>query len=198
MKYLGYKIFTSTILLIGLTCLAGCFNKEPDCGCNCHHNYVYFGIPYEEGDVVKFTDSIGNKLVFTLKKSVYGDYIISNYYTSEDCGQQALYNQYNHNYFEEALGRKRLFIGEYTGSDTIYHIGSNTLCIGIDSFNFGYYTEELRVDKYMIPSITLNGKKYTNVFVPGPYRWRDKQVYYNKEIGIISFKVDSVQWYLDN
>ncbi len=184
-------------MLIGLTWFSACSGYDPDCGCNCTHNNLSFGIPYKEGDVVKFTDSLGNKLVFTLKKSVNGEYVKTGYGSIDCGGQMIIYNQYNNNFFEEASGRKRLFIGNYAFGDTIYGLGEN-IYIGIDSFNFAYWTEWLKINSHVIPSITLNGKKYTDVFIPDAAIWPGKLVYYNKQIGIISFKTDSVQWYLDN
>jgi hypothetical protein len=196
MKYIDTKIITSTFVLIGLTWLSGCTKYYPDCGCNCTHHNLSFGIPYKEGDIVKFTDSIGNKLVFTLKKSVNGEFI-KTVNGNIDCGQRTIYSQYNNNFFEEESGLKRLFIGNYAYGDTIYDLSEN-IYIGIDSFNFSYWTEWLKDELNVIPTITLNGKKYNNVFIPSAAIWPGKQVYYNKQIGIISFKTDSVQWYLDN
>ncbi len=183
-------------MLIGLSMFSGCIPYDPDCGCNCVHRNLSFGIPYKEGDILKFTDSIGNKLVFILKKSVTGKYVEVGF-GNPDCGQFKYYNEYNNNFFEEASGRKRLFIGNYAAGDTIYNLSTN-IYIGIDSFNFAYWTEDLKINANVIPSITLNGKKYSDVFLPDAATWPGKFVYYNKEIGIISFKIDSVQWYLDN
>ncbi len=195
MKYTYCKFIKLTLVVIGLAWIAGCSKYDPGCGCNCIHNNLSFGIPYKEGDIIKFTDSIGNKLVFTLKKSVNGEYVKKEY-GSADCGQMTIYSQYNNNFFEEASSRKRLFVGNYAFGDTIYNLSEN-IYIGIDSFNFAYWTEDLKVNMNVIPSITLNGNKYTDVFIPDAAIWPGKQIYYNKQIGIISFKTDSVQWYLD-
>jgi hypothetical protein len=178
--------------------VTGCSKYNPDCGCNCDHNNLSFGIPYKQGDIIKFTDSLGNKLTFTLKKSVTGQYTKYQNGGSPDCGsQRTVYSEYNNNFFEETNNTKRLFIGNYAFGDTIYDLSEN-LYVGIDSFNFSYWTEWLKINLKVIPEITLNGKKYTNIFVPDAAIWPGKQIYYNKQIGIVSFKTDSVQWYLDN
>lgn len=196
MKYFNCKLGLLIFVLLGLSMFSGCFPYDPDCDCNCVHTYLSFEIPYKEGDTVRFTNSLGNKLVFTLKKSVKGEYIKTGF-GNPDCGTFRYYNEYNNNFFEEESGRKRLFIGNYANGDTIYDLSTNVY-IGIDSFNFAYWTEWLKINSHVIPSITLNGKNYKDVFLPDAATYPGKFVYYNKQLGIISFKTDSVQWYLDN
>lgn len=200
MKFINCKIIASIIMLTGLICSIGCAGEyDPDCGCNCTYNNLGFETPYKEGNKLKFADSLGNKLAFTLNNSIYKYFREGIWGHNPDCGLYTTYTQYNENFFEEELGRKKLFLGNYAYGASFNKYGGH-LKIGIDSCNFIYFTRynDLSDNESFIPQISINGKNYNNVAVTKDYTRPDTKIYYNSQIGIISFKIDSVQWYLDN
>jgi len=185
-SHLIYFYITLTILFIGII-FTGCSK------CDGHDTYynLSYSIPYKQGDVLKFTDTLGNKLTFTLFNSTTGYYLHSG---AGECEVLTDHKQYNNIFFTETNNKATLFIGNYKDGDSSQNLGEHvTICI--NGFDFSYYTDWIINRAGDIPQITLNGKIYTNVCTPRAASWTGKQVYYSKQFG---FKTDSIQWYLDN
>jgi hypothetical protein len=181
-KYLLFYAYLFFLLTI-----VGCSRGTDNCPTERYTN-LSFEVPYKKGDVVKYRDSLGNKLIFKLENSVTDYYHKTVNAGNPDCGSYIEYNQYNNNFFVEANNKVNLFIGNYANGDTISNL-SETVHIVVDSLHYVFWTEDLKGNfGSQGINVTLNGKKYNNVFV-------QYGAFYHRQLGLLSFPTGGIRWY---
>ena len=158
-----------------------------------YYENLILKVPYQLNDSVTFEDSIGNELTFYLNK-INSGFVEGYDNIGLDCGSQYLHKyEYSKYYFSEKNNKSNLWIGNFRKSDTIFSGGGYYLLVTINGDNYELPSDFIQNTYGNTTETILNGKKYNNLRYE---YYKNNELYYSKEFGLVCFKTNNVTWFL--
>jgi hypothetical protein len=176
--------------------------SNPD---RCHASiYKYFkldpeynqNIPYSGNDTLKFIDTAGSILTF-IGQGIDSNYVsIDKYNSGPACPPDYDNYQYFQYSFNEIYNKANMKIIHYTNRNGYDVSGFDVI---FNQSKFPFADSDIKNDNsiFIIKQRSFNGKLYTNLFY-NYMKGTTDSVFYNRTIGIISFKINGLSYYLKN
>ena len=183
------RIILILTLYISIFSMLSCSKCKQQIG---FYRPLTYKVPYSGLDTINFVDTVGNTLTFVGQGvspdwvQVYGDGMA---YCPEDptVYQNAYYS------YKELNKKMTLLISNFNYKNST---SSQIMSLNINGNEINYVSDYLTNNIFAIPQLNLNGKTYFNVHKETSSKSTLKFAFYSNTFGIISFKVDSMQWYL--